>query len=533
VARLSVLTWIGNAAARLLGPQGAVTAQAHAAGCSRQTVYDHAAKVHQAVAQAQGPGPSRDALLQEVQQLRDEQRQLWAWLEEALEVPEDQQRQFTVTAAAMGLSLQQILTLLAILLPPARRPSRATLGRWVQRGARQAQRLLTVLDRACRGLVLCLCLDEIFCRRQPVLMGVEPHSLAWVLGQRAADRSGETWAQALAAWPEVEDVAADGGTGLARGLDLAAAARQQAVPPTPEAAPAKAFPVRLDPFHILRDGARAQRIDWGHAETLWEEAEKVERAKGRFDRTGSDRRHFKHTAVARAWAPAVAAFEEACAKERAWSRAVAALRVFRPDGQLNDRVWAAAELQAAAAALTGPHWAKVRRQLRDDRALTFLDRFHEQLTVAEPCPERRAALVALWRWQRARRRRPAMPPVGAAAVVGPALAGVWRARLGSGWKASYARVRRTLEGVVRASSAVECLNSVVRMHQARHRHLSQDLLDLKRLYWNCRGFHEGKRRGRCPYQLLGLKLPTYDLWALLQLDPEQLQQQLSSPRLAA
>ena len=44
----------------------------------------------------------------------------------------------------------------------------------------------------------------------------------------------------MAAWPEVEDVAADGGTGLARGLDLAAEARQQAVQPTPEAAPAKA-----------------------------------------------------------------------------------------------------------------------------------------------------------------------------------------------------------------------------------------------------------------------------------------------------
>jgi hypothetical protein len=533
MAKLSALTWIGNAAAAFFGRHGQITQQAHASGCSRQTVYDHAAKVQQAVVQAQAPGPSRDALLQEVRQLRDEQRQLWDWLEEALELPEATQRQFTVTAAAMGLSLQQIGTLLAILLPRRRRPSRATRGRWVQQGARQARRLLTVLDQACRGLVVCLCLDEIFCRRQPVLMGVEPHSLAWVLGQRAADRSGETWAQALAAWPEVEDVAADGGTGLARGLDLAAAARQQAVGPTPEAAPAKAFSVRLDPFPILRDGARAQRIDWGHAQALWAEAEKVERAKGRFDRTGTDRRHFKHTAVAKAWASAVVAFEEACAKERAWNRAAAALRVFRPNGQLNDGAWATAELQAAAAALTGRHWAKVRRQLRDDRALTFLDRLHAKLAAAEPCPERRAALVALGRWQRARRRRTVNPPAGVAAVVGPAVAGLCRVRLGSGWQASYARVRRALEGVVRASSAVECLNSVVRMHQARHRHLSQDLLDLKRLYWNGRRFREGKRRGRCPYQLLGLKLPSYDPWALLQLDPEQLQQQLSSPRLAA
>jgi hypothetical protein len=108
-----------------------------------------------------------------------------------------------------------------------------------------------------------------------------------------------------------------------------------------------------------------------------------------------------------------------------------------------------------------------------------------------------------------------------------------RAQLGEGWEESYRRVSRVLRGVVRASSAVECVNSVVRMHQARHRNLSQELLDLKRLYFNGRAFREGQRQRRCPYQLLGLKLPTYDPWALLQLDPAQLEQLLSTPELAA
>ena len=40
-------------------------------------------------------------------------------------------------------------------------------------------------------------------------------------------------------------------------------------------------------------------------------------------------------------------------------------------------------------------------------------------------------------------------------------------------------------------------------------------MDLKRLYWNCRGFRRGKRKGRCPYEHLGLKLPSYNFWALL------------------
>ncbi len=72
------------------------------------------------------------------------------------------------------------------------------------------------------------------------------------------------------------------------------------------------------------------------------------------------------------------------------------------------------------------------------------------------------------------------------------------------------------------------MNSVLRMHQTRHRHVSQDMLDLKRLFWNCRSFTHGKRREASLYQLLGLRLPTDDWWELLQMDPEKLAQKLST-----
>jgi hypothetical protein len=57
---------------------------------------------------------------------------------------------------------------------------------------------------------------------------------------------------------------------------------------------------------------------------------------------------------------------------------------------------------------------------------------------------------------------------------------------------------------------VEGVNSVLRMQQARHRKLTQGLLDRKRGYWNCRAFRTGRRRKRTPYQWLGLRLPTDD-----------------------
>ena len=69
------------------------------------------------------------------------------------------------------------------------------------------------------------------------------------------------------------------------------------------------------------------------------------------------------------------------------------------------------------------------------------------------------------------------------------------------------RVRAVLRGVWRASSLVECVNSVARMQQARHRKMTQGLLNLKRLYWNLRRFRPGRRTAQTPHGLLGLKLP--------------------------
>jgi hypothetical protein len=395
----------------------------------------------------------------------------------------------------------------------------------VQAAAARAGAVLAVLDRACAGLVRCLALDEIFFRRRPVLMGVEPHSLAWLLGARAADRTGATWAEALAAWPQVEDVAADGGSGLALGLGLAAQRRAAAAPPA-----AVPLCVRRDVFHTRREGGRALRLTWQQAEARWAAAEEVERDRARAGRRGADRRGFNRRLACR-WRRATAAFEEAQRQEQAWRRATAALGVFRPDGALNDRAWASAELRAAAAELPGRRWAKARRSLLDERSLTFLDRLHEGLAAAEPRPDVRAALVACWRGRQARRGR-AGPAPPAAAVVQAAIDSGPRRQWGAAGEAAYRRVAGVLGRVVRASSAVECVNSVARMHQARHRKLTQPLLDLKRLYWNGRAFVSGRRRRRCPYELLGLVLPTYDPWTLLQTGPRELEQQLSTSRLA-
>jgi hypothetical protein len=77
------------------------------------------------------------------------------------------------------------------------------------------------------------------------------------------------------------------------------------------------------------------------------------------------------------------------------------------------------------------------------------------------------------------------------------------------------------------------MNSVLRMQQARHRRMTQPMLDLKRLYWNCHRFRSGPRKNQCPYQALGVELPTYDFLQLLQRNPDELTQELSTSRIAA
>jgi len=96
------------------------------------------------------------------------------------------------------------------------------------------------------------------------------------------------------------------------------------------------------------------------------------------------------------------------------------------------------------------------------------------------------------------------------------------------WREQAAAVHRVLRGVWRASSLVECLNSVARMQQSRHRKMTQGLLDLKRLYWNLRRFRTGHRKDQTPYGLLGLRLPELSFWEFLKLTPEELRKQLSA-----
>ena len=144
MSTLSLRTLVRNAAAVFSGCYGAVTRQAEQAGCSRQTVYDHARQVEQRLQPADLPTPPAEVFVPAPRPPLDEPR-----------------RALAVTAFAMGISTRQIEDLLRVIFADSG-PDHSTIARWVADAAQNAKPVLEALDAACVAKVQTLAIDEIF-----------------------------------------------------------------------------------------------------------------------------------------------------------------------------------------------------------------------------------------------------------------------------------------------------------------------------------------------------------------------------------
>src|SRR5271166_3209968 len=130
---LPLTDWIRNAAAALSFSFGAVSQQARQASCSRQTVYDHAHKVQTALELRQSGCPHCQQLRQDNQQLRRALQDAQQRLAQTIDCGPQRQAQLAVLLCALGVSVNQILQVLLLLLGKWRCPGRATVGRWLRR----------------------------------------------------------------------------------------------------------------------------------------------------------------------------------------------------------------------------------------------------------------------------------------------------------------------------------------------------------------------------------------------------------------
>ena len=144
---LSLRTAVRNAAAVFSGCYGAVTRRAEQAGCSRQTIYQHARQVERRLGPKAPAKPPAEVAI--------------AATAPAAVLDEPTRRRLAVTAFAMGISTRQIEDLLRVILAEDGR-DHTTIGRWVADEAKKAQPVLEALDTACVPRVRTLALDEIF-----------------------------------------------------------------------------------------------------------------------------------------------------------------------------------------------------------------------------------------------------------------------------------------------------------------------------------------------------------------------------------
>ena len=349
-------------------------------------------------------------------------------------------------------------------------------------------------------------------------MVVEPESLCWLTGRLVKARDGVTWAEELARFRSLEAVVRDDGSGLGKGVKLERARRRAAGLPDLDDS--------LDVFHTLREGGRALRKTWGTATRALERADAAQKEFDQLGRQGQSRQG--HGAPTnRLWRQAERLWDQAAAAETAWKQAKSAFEFFTPEGRLNDRAQAEAVIAEALPHWVGAAWSKTRRLLLRRESFTFLDQVQARLADLGLAAAVLSALLDL----EGLRRQPWR--LSAATRAWAMVRTVQLEKACPDWREEARRVGAVLRGTWRASSLVECVNSVARMQQARHRQMTQGLLDLKRLYWNLRRFRTGRRKDQTPYGLMGLDLPALSFWEFLKMTPEELREKLSAQEVVA
>jgi hypothetical protein len=509
---------LASASVVLFGQRGDITEHAQHRGVSRQRLYREADSVLRDLDDT--PQQQESACLR--RQLADLQTRLQALQAAqrlAVVLTADLQAEFATAAQADGVSLPVARRLLAVFLRD-QTPSVAQLGRFSRQAGLRAGPLLEVFDGHARPRARQAAADEIFFGRQPVLMAVEPESQCWLSGRLSPRRDGQAWAQELEQLPALEHLTRDGGTGLANGLArVNERRRQEGKEPIGE---------QLDHFHTLREGRLGLRQTQAQAERAWAAAEAADRKVAQQGRQGQARTGYATQATLK-WQKAEAAFHEWERVEGLLEQIRQALLPFTAAGELNSRERATAAVAALAAQLHGAAWDKFKRQLSRPETYTYLDRLQAQSAALPVAAAVRKAVVA----SEGVRQNPALvsgegPRQGA--LRGLLMVwGVVIAAAGEAGQQAVAALRGALRCVGRASSCVEGVNSVVRMQQSRHRKVTQELLDLKRLHGNLRRFRTGRRKKTSPYERLGVPLPPgLSWWQILQLTPEQLRALLSA-----
>ncbi len=402
------------------------------------------------------------------------------------------ERGLILEAAVLGTSDTEIARLLS--RATGRSLSHETVNAVVGEASRRAPE---VFARYFAGVGRVGAADEIFLGRTPLLLVVEPGSLL-VSGLRlAGGRTAADWKPVFATMADLERCACDGGLAVNG------------------AAEAAGLEVQGDLFHGLRDAeAWLSRFTGSCEKRLAVEADAraaLQAAEGKPVEPAASR-------LQRASAEADALLSEWDRLNDLFAQARRAFDLVTPQGRLHTPAAAQAAFRAALAAMErtpeGMALAHKLKPLKAPRFFAHLGALAEHLSVLrleQVGPDRPARLGRLVAATVAWRRRDKDP-----------VSLLCAASTGSLADAVELAVIEAVDRAVRSSSAVECVNSRIRLVQVARKRLGEDFLYLLALYHNLHTFGRGSRReGKTPAELAGIQLPTHDWIELLGLNADE------------
>ncbi len=370
-------------------------------------------------------------------------------------------------------------------------------------------------------------IDETFFDDQPVFFAVEPGSLAICDFHLPADgqRTAEDWATFLLVLKEDRGLKIIGGMGDA----------------------AKAYPLALktlldqegrfreDHFHLLRELYKLRRKLENKAYRAFSTEYK---AAAEYEKKGTDKASQK-LSQAQAESLRLAEAYDAFAEYAPWVNDALQI-VDLTSGEIRDRQtneWLLDEAIAAMAQVNQTQVVKMSQRLQKHKPalLAYLDdlapelpRLQTSLTTYLPDPDLAQvvarAVARHWRLQHEvqsnqhRHFRSAMKQAQLEVdlwLAGDPFLEEWATQL-----------RSLLTGVLRTSSAVENINSIFKALLKRKKHFANpdnahNFVALFVLWHNLRVFKEGLRRGKSPFEILGLDLAEKDWRTLLGYPPLQ------------
>jgi hypothetical protein len=390
----------------------------------------------------------------------------------------------------------------------------------LHRAGERAGQILERVDHSVLGPVV-QARDELFTRREPNLLLVEPHSLVITGLYATADRDAETWGCALLLTQDrqvqIRGLAEDGCIPYAascRAAGLDTAIQKDVWHPL-----ADALQVVVDlEREALRELTAAERLEKS-LRKRWSESAFVDWAAT----TQRAERLLAQSAQLRFW------------REMLWE---AVELVDWRNGEIRDRAfnqWLWDESLAALQRLDHPRIQKLVERLRTQapELLTFLAsveqpladwqrRVAQHFTAPDWAALFQASVARLWRLEHA--VRSGHLQFRAAAQRARQWVAEWMANDPTAQRLAE-ELLTLLERTVRTSSAAETINSVLRPYLNGRRECTdlgsrQLFLNLFALWFNLHRFERGPRQGKSPYELAGIDLGTNDWLTLLGFPPD-------------